>query len=264
MQAVPVSGSIWVIAHSLAQWRFAPHHPPNLKSVTDSFTFQPIGHLATPFPDKFGIPRQPSLAPHALGELRIRPPFDRPESVRGLEDFSHVWLTFVFHETAGNWSSTVRPPRLGGNKRVGVFASRAPFRPNPIGLSLVELDSIDTTNGVVLRFRGIDLVNDTPILDIKPYIPFVESLPQARGGFVNGPPEQLAVTFSDDAMTACLAVQARHPYLIELIVEVLAQDPRPAYANDPQRLYGVRLYDFDVKWRCEDNTAIVINLELIK
>ncbi|SFN58162.1 tRNA-Thr(GGU) m(6)t(6)A37 methyltransferase TsaA [Formivibrio citricus] len=232
--------------------------------MTDSFTFPPIGYLSTPFPDKFGIPRQPRLAPHAVGELRLLPPFDRPESVRGLEAFSHVWLTFVFHETVGNWSPTVRPPRLGGNKRVGVFASRAPFRPNPIGLSLVELDGVDTANGVVLRFRGVDLVDGTPILDIKPYIPFVESQPEARGGFVDGPPQQLAVTFSDEAMGACQAAQTRYPHLIELIGEVLAQDPRPAYADDPQRLYGVRLYDFDVKWRCDGQTAIVTALELIE
>jgi tRNA-Thr(GGU) m(6)t(6)A37 methyltransferase TsaA len=232
--------------------------------VTDSFTFQPIGHLATPFPDKFGIPRQPSLAPHAVGELRLLPPFDRSESVRGLETFSHVWLTFIFHETAGSWSPTVRPPRLGGNKRVGVFASRAPFRPNPIGLSLVELDSIDTTDGVVLRFKGVDLVDGTPILDIKPYIPFVESLPHARGGFVDGPPPQLAVIFSAEAQAACLAVQAQYPHLAALIREVLAQDPRPAYAEDSLRTYGVRLYDFDVKWHCDGNTAIVTALELIE
>lgn len=232
--------------------------------MTDTFNFRPIGRIATPFPDKFGIPRQPNLAPHAIGELRLLPPFDRPESVRGLEAFSHLWLTFVFHENTGHWSPTVRPPRLGGNKRVGVFASRAPFRPNPIGLSLVELDHIDTTNGVLLRFKGVDLVDGTPILDIKPYIPFVESQPQARGGFVDGPPTQLTVTFSDEAMAAGLAAKAQHPHLLDLIKEVLAQDPRPAYADDPQRLYGVRLYEFDVKWHCDGHSAFVTALELIE
>lgn len=267
MQAAPASSPIWVIARSLAQSGFALHHLLNFVrkiSVTDFFTFQPIGYLATPFPDKFGIPRQPNLAPHAAGELRLLPPFDRPESVRGLEEFSHVWLTFVFHETAGNWKSTVRPPRLGGNKRVGVFASRAPFRPNPIGLSLVELDTIETTNGVLIRFKGVDLVDGTPILDIKPYIPFVESLSQARGGFVDGPPEHLAVVFSTEALANCLAAQVRHPHLIDLITEVLAQDPRPAYADDPLRQYGIRLYNFDVQWRCDGQTAFVIALELIE
>ncbi|MDR3414398.1 MAG: tRNA (N6-threonylcarbamoyladenosine(37)-N6)-methyltransferase TrmO [Formivibrio sp.] len=229
--------------------------------MPDVFSFSPIGHLATPFPDKFGIPRQPSLAPHAMGNLRLLPPFDRPETVRGLEAFSHVWLTFVFHQTAGEWNPTVRPPRLGGNKRVGVFASRAPFRPNPLGLSLVELAGIETVNGVVLHFRGVDLVNGTPVLDIKPYIPFVESLPQAQGGFVDGPPAQLSVAWSAPAQTTCDLARLKYPALHLLIEEVLAQDPRPAYADDPQRLYGVRLYEFDVKWRCNGTTAIVEALE---
>lgn len=229
--------------------------------MSDLFSFTPIGYLRTPFPDKFGIPRQPRLAAHAVGTLRLAAPFDRPEAVRGLEDFSHVWLTFVFHQTAGDWNPTVRPPRLGGNKRVGVFASRSPFRPNPLGLSLVELAGIDTVDGVVLRFRGVDLVDNTPILDIKPYIPFVESQPQALGGFVDGPPAELAVVFTATAMAQCEACQHDYPDLPELIQEVLAQDPRPAYATDPQRIYGVRLYEFDVKWRCDGSAAIVETLE---
>lgn len=227
----------------------------------EHFSFTPIGYLATPFPDKFGIPRQPRLAAHATGTLRLLAPYDRAEAVRGLEDFSHAWLTFVFHQTAGEWSPTVRPPRLGGNRRVGVFASRSPFRPNPLGLSLVELAGIDTVDGVVLHFRGVDLVDGTPVLDIKPYIPFVESLPQALGGFVDGPPAQLAVSFTDTALLQCHACQHDYPDLPALIREVLAQDPRPAYATDPQRIYGVRLYQFDVKWRCDGATAIVETLE---
>ncbi|MBA3996053.1 MAG: tRNA (N6-threonylcarbamoyladenosine(37)-N6)-methyltransferase TrmO [Candidatus Accumulibacter sp.] len=221
------------------------------------FSFSPLGRLATPFPDKFGIPRQPRLAPHARGSLRLLPPYDRAEAVRGLEAFSHVWLTFVFHETAGRWSPTVRPPRLGGDKRVGVFASRSPFRPNPLGLSLVELLSIDTRDGVVLRFGGVDLVDGTPILDIKPYIPFVESLPEARGGFVDGPPPLLAVGFSAAAEAQLARHAGRWPELPALVREVLAQDPRPAYAEDAQRIYGVRLYGVDVRWRCSGRQAWV-------
>lgn len=224
------------------------------------FSCEPIGYLATPYPDKFGIPRQPRLAPHALGQLKLLPPYDRPEAVRGLEDFSHVWLTFVFHQTLGQWHPTVRPPRLGGNQRVGVFASRSPFRPNSLGLSLVELVGVETRTGVTLTFRGVDLVDGTPILDIKPYIPFVESQPLARGGFVEGPPALLDVVFSDTALAACDG----HEGLCELITEVLAQDPRPAYADDPSRIYGVRLYEFDVKWRCDGQTACVIALEKVQ
>lgn len=219
------------------------------------FTFQPIGHLATPFADKFGIPRQPSLAPHATGTLKLLPPYNRAEAVRGLEAFSHVWLTFVFHQSAESWKPTVRPPRLGGNTRIGVFASRSPFRPNPIGLSLVELVKIDTESGVTLTFKGIDLVNGTPILDIKPYIPYAESLPAARGGFATEAPPELAVVFSPQAESQL------KPGLRELIEDVLKQDPRPAYADDANRIYGVRLYQYDVKWHCDGQTAFVTALE---
>lgn len=222
-----------------------------------AFTFAPVGYLATPFPDKFGIPRQPSLAPHARGVLRLLPPYDRVEAVRGLEAFSHVWLSFVFHHTAGQWNPTVRPPRLGGNERVGVFASRSPFRPNPLGLSLVELIDIDLRDGVRLVFAGVDLVDGTPVLDIKPYIPFVESRPAARGGFVDGPPPALEVLFGSEASAQVRAHAGRLPDLDALIREVLAQDPRPAYADDPARRYGVRLYDLDVQWRCTGRQAFV-------
>lgn len=225
---------------------------------TATYTLEPLGYLATPFADKFGIPRQPRLAPHAIGTLKLLPPYNRAECVRGLSDFSHVWLQFVFHEVAGQWSPTVRPPRLGGNAKVGVFASRSPFRPNSLGLSLVELIGIDECDGITLHFAGVDLVDGTPIVDIKPYIPFVESLPAARSGFVSGAPEQLQVVFSAKAEQQINL--AGTPYLRELIAEVLAQDPRPAYASDPYRSYGVRLYHFDVKWRCDGATAWVDTL----
>ncbi|GAB7129365.1 tRNA (N6-threonylcarbamoyladenosine(37)-N6)-methyltransferase TrmO [Silvimonas sp. JCM 19000] len=225
------------------------------------YTFQPIGFLQTPFADKFGIPRQPTLAPHATGVLKLLPPYDRAEAVRGLEEFSHVWLTFVFHQTAGQWSPTVRPPRLGGNQRIGVFACRSPFRPNPLGLSLVQLQSVQTDAGVVLTFSGVDLVDGTPILDIKPYIPYVESQPDARSGFVSGEPARLQVVFSQLAEQQCHQLQQQYPQLRALIVDVLTQDPRPAYADDPARLYGIRLYTLDVKWRCDGQSAFVESLD---
>lgn len=224
-------------------------------------TFSPIGYLATPFPDRFGIPRQPRLAPHARGRLRLLRPYDRVEAVRGLEAFSHVWLSFVFHGTSGEWSPTVRPPRLGGNERVGVFASRSPFRPNPLGLSLVELINVDTRAGVELTFGGVDLLDGTPILDIKPYVPFVESEPAARGGFIDGPPPQLMVDFSAQAVAQLRRYKTRWPDLAALLREVLAQDPRPAYANDPSRRYGLSLYELEVKWRCSGTRATVEEIE---
>ncbi len=224
--------------------------------VSDA-TWSPIGYLTTPFSDRFGIPRQPRLAPHAQGQLRLLRPYDRAEAVRGLEAFSHVWLSFVFHRSAGEWRPTVRPPRLGGNQRVGVFASRSPFRPNALGLSLVELLAIDTSNGVVLTFGGVDLLDGTPVLDIKPYLPFIESEPAARAGFVDGPPPLLAVDFSARAVLQLGQQESRWPYLAALLHEVLAQDPRPAYANDPLRVYGFRLYDLEIRWRCTAMQAIV-------
>lgn len=221
------------------------------------FRFSPIGFLATPFRDRFGIPRQPQLAPHARGRLRLLRPYDRPEAVRGLDAFSHVWLSFVLHRSAGRWSPTVRPPRLGGNARVGVFSSRSPYRPNPLGLSLVELLAIDTRDGVELSFAGVDLLDGTPILDIKPYIPFIESRPDARSGFVDGPPRQLAVEFGARAAAQLHEHERRWPDLAALLTELLAQDPRPAYAGDPRRQYGIRLYDLEIRWRCVDGLAIV-------
>ncbi len=227
----------------------------------DHYTIQPIGFIGTPFADKFGIPRQPSLAPHAIGTLKLISPYNHADCVRGLADFSHVWLSFIFHEVAGKWSPTVRPPRLGGNEKIGVFASRSPFRPNSLGLSLVQLLDIDTQNGVTLRFSGVDLVDQTPIIDIKPYIPFVESQRDARSGFVAGQPPRLDVEFSALALQQIENTSAAN--LIDLISEVLAQDPRPAYASDPYRTYGIRLYQFDVKWRCDGATAFVLALESI-
>ncbi|BCL76119.1 tRNA (N6-threonylcarbamoyladenosine(37)-N6)-methyltransferase TrmO [Jeongeupia sp. HS-3] len=230
---------------------------------TETFSISPLGYLATPFADKFGIPRQPRLAPHAIGTLRLLPPYDRSEAVRELGSFSHAWLTFIFHQTKGKWQPTVRPPRLGGNTRVGVFASRSPFRPNALGLSLVELAGIDTHDGVTLRFRGVDLVDGTPIVDIKPYLPYAESVPDAAGGFADASPPSLAVRYEERAIAQLSVALRQHPQLARLIDEVLAQDPRPAYADDPARSYGVRLYCYDVKFRVAEGFAHVDAIDLV-
>ncbi|MDN0084339.1 tRNA (N6-threonylcarbamoyladenosine(37)-N6)-methyltransferase TrmO [Crenobacter sp. SG2305] len=224
-------------------------------------TFAPIGVIHSPYKEKFGIPRQPSLVPAARITLELVPPFDQPDAVRGLEAFSHVWIHFVFHETAARgWTPLVRPPRLGGNARVGVFASRSTHRPNPLGLSLVELLGVDTTNGVRLLLGGADLLDGTPVLDIKPYIPFVEARPEARGGFVDGPPPVLRVEWSERAR-ADLAAAADVPTgFAELIEQVLQQDPRPAYQDDPERVYGVRLDRFDVRFRVAGNDVQVLEI----
>ncbi len=196
-----------------------------------------------------------------MGSLKLLAPYNHADCVRGLDRFSHVWLSFIFHQVAGQWSPLVRPPRLGGNEKVGVFASRSPFRPNSLGLSLVELIDVNVKNGVTLTFSGIDLVDQTPIIDIKPYIPFVESQPAAHSSYVNGQPAQLPVIFSAIAQAQIQA--ASMPHLLELITEVLAQDPRPAYASDPYRTYGVQLYHYDIQWRCDGKTVNVLALEQI-
>jgi len=225
------------------------------------YQFETIGLVRSPYKEKFGIPRQPSLAPAAEICVELLPPFNHPDSVRGLLDFSHVWISFVFHETLGRgWQPLVRPPRLGGNAKVGVFASRSTHRPNPLGLSLVELRGLDLQDGVRLHLAGADLLDGTPVLDIKPYIPFVESRPTARGGFVDGPPPCLKVQWNPLALQQLSSLHKAPPQLAALIEQVLAQDPRPAYQNDPQRIYGVRLYDFNIRFQIRDMQVEVLEI----
>ncbi|MDN3557359.1 tRNA (N6-threonylcarbamoyladenosine(37)-N6)-methyltransferase TrmO [Halomonas maura] len=223
----------------------------------------PIGHIASDFPDKFGIPRQPGLAEAARARLVLAPPFDDPLAVRGLEAFSHLWLTFVFHLSPERWTPLVRPPRLGGNARVGVFASRSTHRPNRLGLSLVELVAIDTRAGVSLTLRGADLVDGTPVLDIKPYLPWAEARPEARAGFAPAAPPALPVTFTAEA-EAALAARTDGDTLRALIAQVLAQDPRPAYRKGTEdRIYGLRLRDVDVRFRAVAGENGIVQLRVL-
>ncbi len=231
-------------------------------------TLSPIGVIESDFPDKFGVPRQPGLAPTARATLRLLPPYDDPLAVRGLEAFSHLWLTFLFHlspERTGpeDWMPLVRPPRLGGNRRIGVFASRSTHRPNRLGLSLVELVGIDACHGVRLQLAGADLVNGTPVLDIKPYLPWVEARPEARADFAPEAPARLPVRFSDEA-EAALAGREDAASLRALIEEVLSQDPRPAYRNGGEaRRYGVRLRDLDVRFQAVAASDGATRLEVL-
>ena len=231
-----------------------------------SFTFQPIGTIHSPWKEKFAVPRQPGLIQDGGGELRLQAPYNQPEAVRGLEAFSHLWLLFVFHQTMeGGWRPTVRPPRLGGNARMGVFATRSTFRPNPIGMSLVELKGIRTGKGeVVLELGSLDLVDGTPIVDIKPYLPFAESIPTARAGFAQEAPEaSMPVTFSPQAVQQIAQHGAHYPNLERFIAEVLAQDPRPAYrkGEEPEREYAAWLLDFNVRWRVDASGTLVTAIE---
>lgn len=231
--------------HNSPMTETPPHH---------AFTLSPIGFIESDYPDKFGIPRQPGLAPAARASLILVPPFDDPLAVRGLEDFSHLWLTFLFHLSpeqggAEGWPPLVRPPRLGGNAKVGVFASRSTHRPNRLGLSLVELVEVDTRRGVRLILGGADLVSGTPVIDIKPYLPWAEARPDARAGFAPKAPPLLPIAFSTGA-EATLAERPDGDSLGELVTQVLAQDPRPAYHRGAEtRIYGVRLRDVDVRFQ---------------
>ncbi len=213
----------------------------------------PIAHIRSLFADKFGVPRQGNLAPHVISEIVFEPEFRNPDCIRGIEGFSHLWLIWGFHcNEAAGWSPTVRPPRLGGNTRLGVFATRSPFRPNSLGLSVVKLVSVE--EGGVLRVSGADMVNGTPIYDIKPYVPYADSIPEATGGFTETPRQLL------DVQVACRMPAKATAEWQAAMHEVLAQDPRPAYQNDPERVYHVVLLPYEVSFRVEDTLAIVTSI----
>jgi tRNA-Thr(GGU) m(6)t(6)A37 methyltransferase TsaA len=220
--------------------------------MTNPYQMQVIGYIESPYKQKFAIPRQPGLIPEATGKLKLQAPYASETMIRGIEAFSHLWLVFVFHETADKgWSPMVRPPRLGGNTRKGVFATRATFRPNPLGLSVVKLDRVEIHNGAVtILISGIDLLDGTPILDIKPYLPYSDAIADARGGFADAAPEtNMTVEFSATAEQFCQQ-QSAYPKLQQLIEKVLKQDPRPPYKKqrESEQSYGMTLYNFNIKW----------------
>ncbi len=216
-----------------------------------------LGYVRSPYKQKFAIPRQPGLIAEAIGELVLHPPYADDAIIRGLDSFSHLWLVFVFHETADKgWSPMVRPPRLGGNQKKGVFATRATFRPNPVGLSVVKfLGSHREGEKLVLKLGGIDLLDGTPILDIKPYLPYADSHPEADGGFADSAPTtEMTVSFAEEALEFCQK-QHQYPELAAFIEKVLRQDPRPPYKKEkanPQS-YGMSLYHYNIKWTVDEN-----------
>lgn len=213
-----------------------------------SYHFDAIGHVRSCFREKFAIPRQPSLAPAARGVIELLPPYDRPEAIAGLEQVSHLWVLFVFHAAAsGPGHIRVRPPRLGGNQRIGVFASRATHRPNPLGQSVVRLDHVEPGH---LGISGIDLLDGTPVLDIKPYVPYADTVVDAHNGLAREAPPQCVVNWSDEAQQQAIEASIRLGQPVtELVEQCLAQDPKPAYQQPgPARTYGVRLWDLQVRW----------------
>lgn len=220
---------------------------------------KPIAHIQTDFTTKFGVPRQSGLSPSSEGRIIFAPEYRNADALRGLDGYSHIWLLWDFseaHRPEGEWSPTVRPPRLGGNVRMGVWATRSPFRPNPIGLSSVKLERIElqTADGPVLVVSGADLMNGTPVFDIKPYLPFTDCHPEATGGFaedMNRQIEPLEVVMSDEMMTGFSAQQ------LETLREVLAQDPRPHYQHDASRIYTMEFAGREVKFRVEGKVLTV-------
>ncbi|GIZ13280.1 tRNA (N6-threonylcarbamoyladenosine(37)-N6)-methyltransferase TrmO [Pseudomonas sp. NCCP-436] len=208
----------------------------------------PVGIIRSCFKEKFAIPRQPHLAPAARGVLELLPPFDQGEAVQGLEQVSHVWLLFLFHQALEDKPRLkVRPPRLGGNRFIGVFSTRATHRPNGIGQSVVRLERVEPGR---LHLSGIDLLDGTPVLDIKPYVPYADAVSDARNNMAEAPPPLIAVDWQEDALMQARqhALRLAEP-LVELIEQCLAQDPRPAYQQPaPERRYGVCLWDLEVHW----------------
>jgi tRNA-Thr(GGU) m(6)t(6)A37 methyltransferase TsaA len=230
------------------------------------FEFEPIGFVASCFKEKFGIPRQSGLIPEAQGILEIIPPYNRPEAFRELADYSHIWLSFVFHANLRqHWKPTVRPPRLGGNQRVGVFASRSPFRPNPIGLSVVRLDRLELQpKRVRLHLSGIDLLDGTPVLDVKPYLPYADAIADARSGYApTAPTERYDLCFATPVERELGALPANEAdHLRRLIRHILTLDPRPGYRRGEaeQRRYGMRLFDYDLRWEIDGDRITVLSL----
>jgi len=235
----------------------------------EAYTFQPIGIIHSCFKEKFAIPRQPGLVKEATATLELLAPFNNVETLDGIDDFSHLWISFVFHEAIKNKAETnfkakVRPPRLGGNQRVGVFASRSMFRPNPIGLSVVELCRVDRNAATpTLHLAGVDLLDGTPVLDIKPYLGYVDAIPDARSGFAPmAPQKKLDVNWTETAKQACQNLKDIYPELEQLIIHLIELDPRPAYQNKntSKTEYGMALYEFNIRWAVDDVRAKVLSI----
>ena len=218
----------------------------------------PIAHIRTDFGSKFGVPRQSGVVQELRARIVFEPAYRNPDALRGLEDFSHLWLIWHFSEVKQEgWSPTVRPPRLGGNTRMGVFATRSPFRPNPIGLSAVRIIGVDlhTPEGPVITVAGADLMDGTPIFVLKPYIVYADSHPDAKGGFIEGLTDRSVEVHCDEALLAPLSEEPR-----QSLLAVLAHDPRPTYQNDPERVYGMEFAGHNVRFTVAEGVLTVVEI----
>ena len=224
-----------------------------------TFEMKEIGHIKSDFPEKFGIPRQSGLVKELKAQIIFEPEFNDYNAFKGLEGFSHIWLLWEFSKALReNWSPTVRPPRLGGNKHMGVFATRSPFRPNPIGLSCVKLEKIeqDKKLGTILHISGADLMDGTPIFDIKPYIPYADAYPEALGGFTDEIPKPTLKVIFEDNCDSILEEEKRLG-----LTGVLAQDPRPAYQSSPDRVYAMDFGGYEIKFSVNEDILTVKNIK---
>ncbi|MBL4940602.1 MAG: tRNA (N6-threonylcarbamoyladenosine(37)-N6)-methyltransferase TrmO [Colwellia sp.] len=234
-----------------------------MTEVISELTLSPIGVVNSPYKEKFAIPRQPGLVNSAKGTIKLLGDVNNIESVRGLTQFSHIWLLFVFHGSQEHgWKPLVKPPRLGGNKKIGVLATRSTFRPNPIGMSVVKLDKVQVIKQeVILHISGLDLLDKTPIIDIKPYVPYSDSVPNANAGFAQTEPQlNLTVEFSKQAQSTLLTLKQELPELALFIKQVLSQDPRPAYKQNKtdKKIYGMILYNLNIQWQMLAATNIEV------
>ena len=221
-------------------------------------TFKIIARIKSDFREKFGIPRQSGIVQNLRSTIRFESEFRNAEALRGLEGFSHLWIMWIFSENIrSTWSPTVRPPRLGGNKRLGVFATRSSFRPNPIALSCVKIEQINLNGaeGPEIIVSGADLMDGTPIVDIKPYLPYTDAHPEAMGGFADAV-RQIKLHVKETDVLRKVSTDKR-----SALIEVLEQDPRPAYQNDPERTYGFTFANYEIKFKVQDNELEVVSVE---
>ncbi len=235
----------------------------NNSSTKDKVEFNIIGRVNSPYKEKFAIPRQPGLVTSAKATIALSNNANNEELVRELTQFSHIWVLFIFHGTQQQgWKPLVRPPRLGGNKKIGVLATRSTFRPNPIGMSVVKLDKVTIENKqVMLHISAIDLLDKTPVVDIKPYVPYSDSIPHANAGFAQTQPSNnLSVVFSPQAQTSLVKYRDTYPDLALFIEQVLMQDPRPAYkqGKDDGKTYGMKLYSLNIQWQMTGLSSVEV------
>ena len=225
--------------------------------MAEPVLMNPIAHICSPFGTKFGIPRQSGLVPELTAEIVFEPEYRNPDALRGIEGFDYLWLLWHFSAAKQEkWSPTVRPPRLGGNTRMGVFATRSPFRPNPLGLSCVRLlERVDDVRGPVLRIAGADLMDGTPIFDIKPYLPYADAHPEAAAGFTDATPKPTLRVAIPEPLQQCVPESQR-----EVLRGVLEQDPRPTYQSDPTRVYGMSFAGLDVRFTVDGEMLTVVEI----